>query len=308
MDSRQLSYFLRVCEYSNMTQAAQDMYISPQALSKTISQLEDEFRMPLFSRTTHGLVLTDAGRLLRELGAPILASLDDLSLQMTGFYQRSQHHFSLGITSTLDFFLGEHAFDEFCRTHPGYTASFVEYSHFDCETHVANGSLVAAMTYGPVSKPGVEALPLLKRNRVCLVPKDSPLAQLNLIHIRDLKGIRLASSINKYSLQTLRELCQNNGFEPDIYLADDNMTMFHLCGEHGYVGITIDYLLLRAPVRNLDLVAIPISFHEFPYPINLMVNSALYKQKIVQDFIACVKRIALSRQNTIPEYPFASEF
>ena len=99
MDSRQLIYFLRVCEYSNITQAAQSLYISPQALSKAIARLEDEFRMPLFLRTVHGLVLTEAGKLLQKLGQPIADSLDDLSLRMSGLYQQTHHHFTLGITS-----------------------------------------------------------------------------------------------------------------------------------------------------------------------------------------------------------------
>lgn len=47
---------------------------------------------------------------------------------------------------------------------------------------------------------------------------------------------------------------------------------------------------------------IPISIDEFPYPINLIVNSELFKQKIVQDFISCVKQVALLRQSIIPQY------
>lgn len=302
MDSRQLIYFLRVCEYSNITQAAQSLYISPQALSKAIARLEDEFRMPLFLRTVHGLVLTEAGKLLQKLGQPIADSLDDLSLRMSGLYQQTHHHFTLGITSTLDFFLGEHAFDMFCRAHPTYTASFAEYTHSVCETYVSNGFLVAALTYGSVSRPGLELLPLFKRQWVCVMTKDSPLAQRNVIHIQNLKGMRLVGSVNPCSLQTLHDACKKIGFVPNIYLADDTLTTLHLCSEHGYIGITTDHLLFRASIQNPHLAMIPISIDEFPYPINLIVNSELFKQKIVQDFISCVKQVALLRQSIIPQY------
>mgnify|MGYP002508677095 CR=1 FL=1 len=59
-----------------------------------------------------------------------------------------------------------------------------------CETYVSNGFLVAALTYGSVSRPGLELLPLFKRQWVCVMTKDSPLAQRNVIHIQDLKGDR----------------------------------------------------------------------------------------------------------------------
>ena len=61
MDFRQLYYFLSVCEHNCIAQAAQSLFISPQALSKAISQLEKEFQMSLFSRTPQGLILTEAG-------------------------------------------------------------------------------------------------------------------------------------------------------------------------------------------------------------------------------------------------------
>ena len=302
MDSRQLIYFLRVCEYSNITQAAQSLYISPQALSKTISRLEDEFHMPLFLRTVHGLVLTEAGKLLQDLGRPIADSMNDLSLQMSALYQRSHHHFTLGITSTLDFFLGEHAFDEFCQAHPTYTASFAEYTHSLCETYVSNGFLVAALTYGPASKPELELLPLFKGRWICVMSKASPLAQKSIIHIQDLKGTNLVGSINQYSLQTLHSACKQSGFEPNIYLADDTLTTLHLCSEHNYIGNTTDNLLFRTSIRNPNLAAVPFSIDEFPYPINLIVNSELYKQRIVQDFVSCIKNVALLRQNIVSEY------
>lgn len=195
MDFRQLYYFLSVCEHNCIAQAAQSLFISPQALSKAISQLEKEFQMSLFSRTPQGLILTEAGEQLRTLGLPILESVTALQGEMASLYQRSQGVLLLGITSTLDFFLGATAFEKFQSTHSPYKIVVNEHSHTDCEDSVASGAMFAALTYGSSDKPSVKTIPLMKRQRVCLVPKDSPLAKKSLIRISDLRGYPSFSSM-----------------------------------------------------------------------------------------------------------------
>ena len=304
MEFRQLYYFQKVCEYNSIARAAQSLFISPQALSKTIAQLEDEFQMPLFSRTSQGLILTKAGERLRELGQPILESVAALQGEMTSLYQRSQGVLSLGITSTLDFFLGQSPFEEFQRSHAPYIVIVSERSHTECESAVDSGAMVAALTYGSSDKQTVETIHLMKRQRVCLIPKDSPLAKKDLIHIDDLKGYPLVSSINSYSLNMFYDLCHDRGFDSKIYRVDDITTMLTFCQERGYIGISIDYLLFRSFPWKSNLVALPIAFDEFYCPVNLIVNKTAYKQKTVQDFISFIQQTVLEKKDLVPQYPF----
>ena len=59
-----LEYFLVAAEELNFTRAARKLYISQQSLSNHISNLEKEFDVILFNRTSP-LTLTYAGRALR---------------------------------------------------------------------------------------------------------------------------------------------------------------------------------------------------------------------------------------------------
>lgn len=304
MDFRQLYYFLSVCEHNCIAQAAQSLFISPQALSKAISQLEKEFQMSLFSRTPQGLILTEAGEQLRTLGLPILESVTALQGEMASLYQRSQGVLLLGITSTLDFFLGATAFEKFQSTHSPYKIVVNEHSHTDCEDSVASGAMFAALTYGSSDKPSVKTIPLMKRQRVCLVPKDSPLAKKSLIRISDLRGYPIVSSINSYSLNMFNNLCRDRGFDSKIYRVDDITTMLVFCHERGCIGITIDYLLLRSFPWRRNLIALPIALDEFYSPVNLIVNSAAYERKDVQEIISYIQDLVLEKNKHIPTYPF----
>lgn len=54
MNQRQLSYFLTVMETESIKTAAELLMITPQGLSKTILNLENELGQKLFNRTKYG--------------------------------------------------------------------------------------------------------------------------------------------------------------------------------------------------------------------------------------------------------------
>lgn len=69
---RHLPAFLAVAEHRNFTRAANDLGVSPSALSQSVRALEDLVGVPLLARTTRSVSVTDAGkRLLEEAGPGI---------------------------------------------------------------------------------------------------------------------------------------------------------------------------------------------------------------------------------------------
>lgn len=80
-----LSEFLAVAKYRSFRKAANQLGVTPGAVSQAIQGLEARLRQPLFHRTTRSVALTEAGeRLLARVGPAagvITESLDDL-LQM----------------------------------------------------------------------------------------------------------------------------------------------------------------------------------------------------------------------------------
>ena len=61
MEIRQLKYFLAVAEQKSFVNAANQLFVSRQAISKAIGQLETELNVELFMRNTNGAFLTPAG-------------------------------------------------------------------------------------------------------------------------------------------------------------------------------------------------------------------------------------------------------
>ncbi|MEI6485608.1 MAG: LysR family transcriptional regulator [Sphingomonadales bacterium] len=70
-----LEAFLRVAERKSFRVAAEDLNVSPSAISQTVRQLEERIGVPLFIRTTRSVGLTEAGALFHAQAAPAFASL-----------------------------------------------------------------------------------------------------------------------------------------------------------------------------------------------------------------------------------------
>ena len=71
-----LEYFLAAAEELNFTRAAKRLYISQQSLSNHISNMEKEFDVVLFNRTSP-LTLTYAGQALKVRARELLDLKDE---------------------------------------------------------------------------------------------------------------------------------------------------------------------------------------------------------------------------------------
>lgn len=76
MDTRQLRYFAAVCEFRNLSHAADHCNTAASALSHHISRLEDELETKLFTRKPRGMEPTAAGLKLLDHAKFILSAFE----------------------------------------------------------------------------------------------------------------------------------------------------------------------------------------------------------------------------------------
>ncbi len=76
-DLNKLNSFVRVAERLSFTKAAEDLRTRPSALSKHMTELEEALGFSVLNRSTHGVVLTEAGEGLFKRCLQLLANLDE---------------------------------------------------------------------------------------------------------------------------------------------------------------------------------------------------------------------------------------
>lgn len=106
MELRQLKYFLAVADARSFVAAAESQYISRQAISKSVAQLEQELNVELFMRDSGGAFLTPAGMMFYERVRSLVMELDSVRNQMlsygTRYRQRLHVAFSVGILPVVE--------------------------------------------------------------------------------------------------------------------------------------------------------------------------------------------------------------
>ena len=147
MTLNQLEYFLTVAQYSSMTKAANKLYVTHSAISRNISDLENEFKVALFTRENHKLLLTEAGQLLVQHCRKVLDAVEELkaAMQWNSFNQATSLRISLPsldihsqILTTISRFQAEN---------PDVSLSFEDLELDTIEDALANHNLDLAITY-----------------------------------------------------------------------------------------------------------------------------------------------------------------
>ena len=92
-----LEYFLVAAEELNFTRAAKRLYISQQSLSNHISNLEKEFDVILFNRTSP-LTLTYAGQALKTRTRELLDLRDETYKEISDIKDFSTGQLSIGVS------------------------------------------------------------------------------------------------------------------------------------------------------------------------------------------------------------------
>lgn len=140
MDYKQLQFFLAVCEAQSFRNAAARCYVSQQAISKSLSNLEQELGVQLFVRNQNGVSLTEAGQQLEKLARPHLNQRDEILRQMRSFHSKQQLHigYFMGFLQELP----PHFFPRFQEFHPEVQLHYHSYTdtehsrcyrNYDCD-------------------------------------------------------------------------------------------------------------------------------------------------------------------------------
>jgi LysR family nitrogen assimilation transcriptional regulator len=190
VDTRGLRYFQAVAEFGSYSRGAEFLRISQPAVSRQIRALEDELGHPLFVRHSHGVNLTEAGRMLLERSQAILRQFDQARDDIRRGVSGPSGTVTLAVPPAAGNFLVPPLTQRFAAAYPNVflkvVAGFSGYIH----EWLVRGRVELACLHDPLPQPGFVVTPLVKEE-VFLVGRPGGLAERPHVRTQDLAGLPL---------------------------------------------------------------------------------------------------------------------
>jgi DNA-binding transcriptional LysR family regulator len=121
----QLKIFDTVARRMSFARAAEELYLTPPALSIQVKQLAEAVGQPLFNQIGKKIYLTPAGEALTTACRDVLDRLECLVQELAALQGLEKGSLKLAILSTAKYFIPR-LLGEFCEKHPGVdTALFI---------------------------------------------------------------------------------------------------------------------------------------------------------------------------------------
>ncbi|MCK0168857.1 LysR family transcriptional regulator [Jannaschia sp. S6380] len=260
---RRLRYFRILAATLNFRRAAVALGITQPALSRAISQLEEEVGAALFTRSNRQVALTAAGQSFLKGCARTLDALETAIDETRRVSRGLSGTLTIGYTDTVIAGRLPDVIEGFCRIAPDVTIRLVQgYTDQQMEMMEA-GQLDVAIVTSPGRQLDLETLPLQSDGFMALLPASHELAKSPRIMLRDLAlQAFVMGDPDRWAVYNrhLWRYCERAGFDPSVVqTAPESRAIIGLvsCG----LGVsimpeslvsTVDARVVARPIADLE--------------------------------------------------------
>ena len=175
MEFKQLNVFITVADEHSFLRASQALFVSRQAVGKTIDQLEEELGIKLFVRGQNGVQLTPAGKYFYTRAKALVSDLNDLRSEMSSMWQTQvsiKACFSEAIWPFYSNGIKDYAF----RNSSEVKIDTVVVPEPECEHMLPGLGADVVISFAPQNARSTTTSLVMESPIVFLVRKDDPLA------------------------------------------------------------------------------------------------------------------------------------
>lgn len=152
--------FYTVCQYQNFSHAAQALYISQPAISKSIKTLENNLGITLFSRGSKGVLLTPEGKLLYDHLENAFSSITQGEMLLNKLKNMESGELKVGVSSTLGTHFLLPLLSQFTKTYPALQVHVINDNTTQTLNLIEQNLIDLAIISSPLTHTSLEFVPL----------------------------------------------------------------------------------------------------------------------------------------------------
>ena len=268
MEINQLKYFKAVAETGKVILAAEQLFVTPSAISASLSSLEKELGVQLFVRKRNQLLLNRQGRILLDYAEHILRYVADAQTDIVESLSEAPNHIVVGVTSSN---LWTEMLAEFALTYPEIALTSASINVKDINNAGLNSRfsfLLAAEGDAPEDyEKNSESVYLFDDTPVVMVSPEHPLAQKNVIEPGELAGLPLIwPRANNNIYKKIRRIFENRDLPMPAFSSHTQLASLLLVKKNASIALT------TAHFQNSfteELRSIPLNAPECSWPHRL---------------------------------------
>ncbi len=290
---RQLEYFVAVGEAGSIAVASEKVNVSPPSISAAITQLEQEFGLPLFVRKhAQGLTLTQAGRKLMAQAQTVLSKADQLNRLASDIAGNVQGPLSIGCLVTFAQVILPNLRRKFEERYPDARVNQVENDQQAIFNQIRKAEIDIALTYDLEIPADLAFIPLVDLPPYALFCDGHPLADRESISAKDLYTYPMVLLDLPYSSDYFLSFFGEIGVKPTIAERTRDMAVMRSLVANGF-GYSIANI---RPLNDLSpdgkvLRFVPLEGDARPMRMGLLMSPGVDETLNVKAFIEHCKEL-----------------
>ena len=300
MNLKHLSYFVDISKRESFTKAADDIYVSQSALSKSVKSLEQELNVTLIDRTSKSFNLTEEGRILYVEGEKLLQYIDEGQDEIIEKIHRSRRRLRIGVPPVISTVYFSQLLFRFIKQYPNIELEISEVGANIVQNQINAGNIDIGVVILPIiNSDNYHIIPAMSSDNALIVNKDHPLASRDEVAFKELEHEDFLILDRTYMLHDrIIKNCEIAGFYPHITTESSQWDFLAEMVAYNQ-GISILPVPIMKRFYSSDRIKmIRLKEPEFPWNIAMIFKKEKLITAQMEEFIHFV----VNNKDTVKEY------
>jgi len=254
-----IRYFCKVARSRSIREAAEELHISASAISRTITQLEDELEQQLLERQARGVKLTQAGEIVHQRFHEILLNLETVREELDDLQGMHRGKIRIATLEGAVTYLLPKAIAEFHRHYPGISFEILTGDVSQAVEAVLQDEAEVLIAFNVPENPQISILARVDLPLYAVMSPRNPLRKRKSVSLKDAGSMEAGYlTENHGTRRLLDQVLGKYGIVPRRTLVTNSIETLKAFVRHG-LGITfLPKFTVEREVHNNELLIVPV--------------------------------------------------